>query len=298
MLDTGDSIENAMARAEPGTTIYLRGGTYSQSPNLRPAPGTADDRNILASYPGERAVIRGLPIFNDPDFWTFKDLAFTQGGTARIHLVKIHGGTGWTLNDVEIYGADQTGLLVGRSSTYGPSKNWTIKNSYFHDTGYTPAYLNPGRDATGGLVERNIFADAGTEDAKLGWGGTDVGSHLSEYGVGEVTFRYNTLVSSGSNANLVIAEPSNAQGIEAYRNLFVGSGVDWAVRIDNVEGQLGSNIWVHHNAYFGAAQFAFDFGDSPGVMGQMDANVKVDPNLDSAYRPRNGAAEGYGRYAP
>ena len=296
ILDTNDSIASAMAAAKPGTTIYLRGGTYSQSPNLRPAPGQAGARNVLASYPGEQAVIRGLPTFNDPDYWTFKDLAFTQGSTTRLHLVKIHGGTGWTLDGVEIHGAVQTGLLVGRSTTYGAAHNWTIRRSYMHDTGYTPAYLNPGRDATNGLVERNIFADAGTEGAKLGWGGTDVGAHLGEFGVGEVTFRYNTVVTSGINANLVIAEPSNGQHVEVYRNLFVNSGVDWAVRIDNVEGHLGTDIWVHDNAWFGPTRFAFDFGDAPRVMDQMADNPKLDPRLDGGYRPQNDAAANYGRY--
>ncbi len=297
-LQPGQSIATAMKAAVPGTTIQLRAGTYTESPDLRPNPGTAGARNTLMAYPGEKAVIKGLPVFTDPDYWTFRNLTFTQGAATRLHLVKVHGGTGWELDGVEVYGAAQTGLLVGRSSTYGAPQGWTIRNSTFHDCGYTPAYLNPGRDATGGLVERNLFYDAGTECCKLGWGGTGVANHLGEFGVGEVTFRYNTAVKGGTGPSLVIAEPSDAKLIDVHHNLFVDPGTKWAVRIDNEEGQLGTNVTVHDNAWWdtdSVVKFAYDFGKSPAVMAAMTANVKLDPKLDATYHPTT--AQGYGRYA-
>lgn len=245
-------------------------------------------------------MIKGLPIFNDPDYWTFRDLTFTQGSSSRLHMVKIHGGTGWTLDGVEMYGSSQTLILVGKSATYGAPVNWTIRNSMFHDAGYTTGYFNPGPGSKG-LIERNLFWNAGTETAKIGWGGTDVGSHTSEYGTGTTTFRYNTLY--GATQGFIVAEPGGTDGqrVEAYRNLIVKSSAR-AIRIDDVEGKLGSAVYVHDNAWYDAPVGAYDFGDAPDVMKQMSGNVKVNPDFDavgrSGFHPRNSDAKAYGRYAP
>lgn len=305
-LKPGQSIANAMKAAKPGDTIRLRGGNYDQAINVRPPAGTAHARITLTVDPGERAVVRGLVDLIDLRYWTIEHVAFTQGAAKRLHLVKVVGGTLWDLDGIEVYGAHETGLLVGYSSTYGVPKGWMLRNSTLRDCGNTPAYLNPGRDAIG-LVERNLFLRAGTENVKLGWGGTGVAAHPG--GVGEVDFRYNTCVggaplgvtppaTSRPGPNLVIAEPSNERPVRAHHNLLVGSRVAWSTRIDNEEGQLGTNIEVVDNAYWAAEKFAYDFGKAPAVMAKMARNVRVDPRLDKSYRPTNPAAMGYGRYAP
>lgn len=61
------SISHALGRAEPGQTIYLRGGTYFENVYCA-AAGTADAPITLRSFPGERVIIDGgIPEFQlDP----------------------------------------------------------------------------------------------------------------------------------------------------------------------------------------------------------------------------------------
>lgn len=268
--------------------------------NVHPASGTSSARITLRSYPGERATIAGLQVINGPSYWTFTDLAFKQGSTSGLHMVKIHGGSNWTLDRVEMYGSSQSLLLVGKSGTYGAPVNWAIRNSVFHNAGYTTAYINPGPGSSG-IVERNIFFTAGTETLKVGWGGTAVSTHLSEFGTGTTVVRYNTMY--GASQGFIVAEPGGNAGqrVDAYRNLIVHQSAR-AIRIDNVEGNLGTNVFVHDNAWYDAPTGAYDFGDAPEVMSKMTGNVKIDPQFDSVgvggFHPRNSAAQPYGRYAP
>lgn len=299
-ITTSTSIASAMSAAKPGQTICLRGGTYNQSPNIRPPSGTSTARITLRSYPGERAVIAGIPIFNGLNYWTFTDLTFKQGSSKRLHMVKIHGGTGWILDRVEMYGSSQTLLLVAKSGTYGAPKNWAIRNSFFHDAGYTTAYINPG-PGSNGLVERNLFWNAGTEAAKIGWGGTSVKSYLNEYGTGTTTFRYNTLY--GATQGFIVAEPGGNAGqrVDVYRNLIVKNKAR-ALRVDDVEHNLGGEVYIRDNAWFDAPQGLYDFGHAPDVMKKAYGNVKIDPKFKSigmgGFVPTNAAALAYGRYAP
>jgi hypothetical protein len=50
-------IATAVARAEPGQTVLVRGGTYRQQVPIRETYGTPDAWITLRSFPGERAII-------------------------------------------------------------------------------------------------------------------------------------------------------------------------------------------------------------------------------------------------
>jgi len=295
------TLAKGLASVSAGQTLWVRGGTYDEdlSPTLH--DGSAAARITVRGYPGERATVKGLVRFNDPDYWTISDLAFTWGGgTFDDHMVKVHGGTGWIMERLDIYGSQsRAGLLIARSSSAGAPHDYVLRDSVIHDSANASnLYLNPGLDATGGLIEHNLFFNSPTENAKIGWGGTDVAAHRDEFGAAGVTFRYNTLYHAAQP--LTIAEP--AANVDAYGNLIVAGTKGYLVRLDGVEGQLGSGIRVHDNLGDGASRWCEDFDATPSCGSVNSANVfPRDPLFDSTastgFHPRDSVAAAYGRWA-
>src|SRR5262245_20309798 len=52
------TIQHGVSRLKPGDTLYLRGGTYYEKVRLTRS-GTAEAPIVIASYPGELAVLDG-----------------------------------------------------------------------------------------------------------------------------------------------------------------------------------------------------------------------------------------------
>lgn len=298
----GADLSGVIGQLGPGDTLCLRGGTYRQDVNRTVPSGAPSARITVRSYPGERAVIHGDTTFVGANHWTISDLEFTNPGTAN-PIVRILGGSGWIFERNEVYNGDYAGVLVARSSTAGVPHDYIIRHNAIHDTRASNLYHNPSRHSTGGLIERNLFFNS-TDDQniKLGWGGNQVcsGSNYENFGIGEVTVRYNTLYNAFQP--LAVAESGGGRKVEVHHNL-IGMGTrGYLVRIDNVEGCLEDDVWVHHNAGFDATRFAEDFGHQPTIMGQMTGNFLVsDPQFDSitadGFHPANGDLQLFGRHA-
>ncbi|KAL4809884.1 pectate lyase [Aspergillus unguis] len=94
------SIQDAIDAATPGSTIYLRGGTYSPTTNIQiTKSGTASEPYILRAYDGEDVVIdgeelpgtpadlnasldnadRGILHIQDAAYWEIYDLTLING---------------------------------------------------------------------------------------------------------------------------------------------------------------------------------------------------------------------------
>jgi hypothetical protein len=295
------TLAKGLTTVTAGQTLWLRGGTYDEDFSGTLHDGTAGARITVRGYPGERALVKGLIRFSDPDYWTISDLAFTWGGgTFDDHMVKVHGGSGWVMERLDIYGSQsRAGLLIARSSSAGAPHDYVLRDSVIRDSANASnLYLNPGLDATNGLVERNLFFNSPTENAKIGWGGTDVAAHRDEFGAAGVTFRYNTLYNAAQP--LTIAEP--AANVDAYRNLIIKGSRGYLVRIDGVEGQLGAGISVHDNLGFGADRWCEDFDATPSCAAVGDVSVfPRDPLFDATtaagFHPGDSVAAAYGRWA-
>ncbi|MCW2739630.1 MAG: hypothetical protein JWR45_52 [Blastococcus sp.] len=295
-----------MGRLAPGDTLCVTAGTYAEEvsgplPHGRPgAPIT-----LLGLSAGDRRpVIQGGFALIDPDYWTVSGLLFTNPApvNADRRLVSILGGTGWVFEDNEVVDGPYAGMLVAASTMHGPPTEYVIRHNVIHGTAAANLYLNPSRFSTGGLVEYNLFYDSGTENVKLGWGGDQgcTGPRFEDFGIGEVTFRSNTLHGATRGA-LYIAEPGGRYTVDVYRNLFSGQP-EYLVRYDSVEGCLGDRVTVHDNAGGLAPRFSEDFGDSPVNVGHERGNkFPVDPAYVSetpdGFRPGTAEAQGYGRDA-
>jgi hypothetical protein len=280
-------------------------GTYDEEVSTRPPAGLPTARITLTGLGSGsgRPLIRGGFALVDPDYWTISNLRFTNPSPANPdnRLVSILAGTGWLFEGNEVFDGPYAGLLVGASETAGPPQDYVIRGNAIHDTAATNLYLNPSRSSTGGLVEQNLFFASGTENVKLGWGGDQpcTGQHRKEFGIGGVTFRYNTLHDARRGA-LIIAEPGGLEDVDVYRNLFTGEP-DHLVRYDSVARCLGNRVFVHDNAGGDAPKFSEDFGDSPENVAHEHGNdFPVDPQYQSldadGFRPGNTETRGFGRY--
>ncbi len=301
---------HALPRLKPGDSLYVRGGVYTESIKRTFQVATADRRIIWQAYPGERVVIKGQQSFVRPSFWTISNLEFTVNGPSTDHSVKIHGGAGWVLDGVEIYGNTvHSGLLIGKSSVHGAPRDWVLRNSFIHDTALSNAYVAPSRENVNGLIERNVFWNAkgsASSNVKLGWGGVNVveGYNGIMLGAAGITFRYNTLHSAAQP--LTIAE-ATAGEIKVYRNIITtgrrATSSRMLVRLDSVEGHLGGSIAVYDNLGYDATMFISDLnGRGPVRVADADKGGNVFPrnplfnhtNDRSGFRPADSIAAQYG----
>jgi hypothetical protein len=300
------TIQASLPKLKGGDTLCVRAGIYDEKVTGTVPPGTAASRiTVLGVGEDDQfAEIRGGLALVDPDFWTISGLRVTNPspGGDEDPLVSIVGGTGWIFERNEVVDGPYAGVLVGASQRRGPPTDYIIRDNVVHDTRAANLYLNPSRFSTGGLVERNIFFDSETENAKLGWGGDEgcTGRKFTDFGIGEVTFRYNTL-HHAVLAALIIAEPGGLHDVDVYGNLFTEQP-DQLVRYDSVEGCLGDRVTVRHNAGGAAPRFSQDFEDSSENVEHERGNVfPIDPDYSSTepdgFLPRNPEAQRFGRYA-
>src|SRR5262245_41446909 len=86
--------QKALTVIASGDTIYLRGGTYNLSAQLKPAiAGTAANYCELWAYPGEKPVL---------------NFASTPAGTKGLYLSKDY----WHVKGIEVANATDNGIIV------------------------------------------------------------------------------------------------------------------------------------------------------------------------------------------
>ena len=295
------TLGHALTSLRAGDVLCVHGGDYA-APQVTLPPGTATAPVTVAPAGDGRVLVRGETSLRDPDHWVIRGLEWTNPGGAKA-IVTITAGTGWTFEGNHLFDGGYAGLLVGKSTTYGNPHHYTIRDNVIHGTTASNVYHNPGRDSRGGLIERNLLFDAGTNNLKLGWGGTDVcsGTNYENFGIGEVTVRYNTL--HHADQPLVVAESGGDLPVLVHRNLVSGGTRTFAVRVDNVEGCLRENVSITDNLAHGGSTFIEDFADAPAIISKAVGNVwPRDPRYDSTsgpngFRPLDSVAQGYGRYA-
>jgi hypothetical protein len=294
------TLQSSLSKLKPGDVLCVRGGTYA-APSLTVPRGTAAARITVQPEGSATPVVVGATSLMDPDHWTIRGLKWTNPGSTD-RIVTILAGSSWIFEGNEVTDGAYAGLLVGKSTAHGNPHDYTVRFNVMHDTAASNFYHNPGRESRGGLIERNLFYNSGTQNLKIGWGGTNVctGTNYSNFGIGEVVVRYNTM--HNAKQPFAVAESGGELPIEVYRNLFTGTTSTYAVRLDNVEGCLKDNVNIYDNLGHGGSKFVEDFGDAPAIKSKMRGNVfPHSPLYDSTtlngFRPQSNVARGYGRYA-
>ena len=160
------SLAKALPSLGPGDTLTVDDGTYDERlTDLTLRPGTQFEPIEVVAAPGTQPLIRGLLWLRDADYWHISGINVTWSSDNRDneHMVKFDGGTGWSLTDGEIWGAESyAGILVT-----GDPKDWRLADLFVHSTKKTHGvnqdhliYVSSGFG--GGVIERSILTDTRT----------------------------------------------------------------------------------------------------------------------------------------
>jgi hypothetical protein len=296
------TVSKGLSTLRAGDTLYLRGGTYVEDVSPTLSPGTAQNRITVRNYPGEKPIIKGKVSLSKPDYWTFDGFNVTWNtGTYDEHMVKFVGGTGWILENSEIWGAMSFANILVCCS---PS-DWTIRNSSIHDTYGGEAnifrshniYVNTNLDAGMGLIENNLIFNA-PHGCNVKLAGPGQGSL---FGSANVIVRYNTLYSGIQP--LLIGDGST--NILVERNIIVrGIRPETTTYLLRLYQLVGANNAVRNNLGFDAGKWCLDYDGGNYTCAGIDGGgnlFPIDPQFDSigvsGFHPQNPAAKDYGRYA-
>ncbi len=139
-IDSPLDIYTATKYALPGQPIFLRGGTYYLTSGLsiaRGNDGTANNYKVLASYPGERAVLNfsmatgGFVLTGS--YWKVNGIDVTQT-IGNVKGFNIQGSYN-IIDNVKTYKNGDTGLQISGVST-DPYSKWPAHNQIINCTSY------------------------------------------------------------------------------------------------------------------------------------------------------------------
>jgi hypothetical protein len=152
-------ITRALEAVRPGGTVYIGPGTYHERvayPRL--TPGTASHPVTVRARTAERPVIEGVLWLKQADYWHLQNLRVTWSSSNKRydHMMKMSGGTGWSVEGSELWGArSYAALLVA-----GDAQSWTVAGNSIHDTlptngKYQDHLIYVNSRGSGGVIAHN-----------------------------------------------------------------------------------------------------------------------------------------------
>ncbi len=196
-VSAGQSIQSAINSANPGDTIQIRAGTYTQSFSVS-ISGTDTSPIKIMGYPGERPVIdgqdtRSTGINISGDYIVVSNLKVTNHIG---HDINIDRASHVTLDDLEVY-------VTGRAVFVQYSDNITIKNCYIT----TPTYIARQTDGIYSQVNKNNVYENNTIII--------YNSHTAGHDDAIQMFMDDTMIVRGNYMAQVNNKDSNAQCLNA-----------------------------------------------------------------------------------
>ncbi len=256
-LQSPTTLTEAIARIQPGRTIYMRGGVYSFTETVmiaRGNNGTAGSRKQLYAYGSEKPVLdfygqafdpanRGLTV--NGHYWHIKGLEVRGAGDNGIFI----GGNYNRIENVETHHNKDSGLQISRHSAGAPRAEWPSYNeiiNVFSHNNYDP---DNGEDADG-------FA------AKLTTGPGNVFTGcIAAYNVDDGWDLY----TKGDTGPI---DPVTIRDSIAYRNGATQDGTSTSNSDGNGFKLGGSGIQVNHiienNIAFQNKKHGFTYNSNPG----------------------------------
>jgi len=205
------AVAGAGGKVRPGDTIWVRGGTYADEPDMT-VGGTADAYVVLSGYPGETAVVK-KQFDNTASYVVIQNLTFEGPINRASNQVRLNNCHHVVFTHNEIRNGDyHAGLSVDETH------HMTITYNYIHDNGvdvqhdhgiYFKTTTGPGSVIANNLLINNAARGVSLHD------NTGVGVY-------DVVVAHNTIVSNGS-AGINLNE---ADRITVVNNIVVNNGDD------------------------------------------------------------------------
>lgn len=251
------SFSQGVSMLQPGDTLYIRGGLYTEQINLSRKSGTASAWITIAGYPGETVTIRyvdPLPASYGPikargprGYLIFENLILDGINTTDESKWQIRDGNHhFILRNLEIKNFPTSALFVSADDV-------TIQNCRFRDN---TSSGEPGKRGYGvyysygsnGLIEGNdIFTQVG--------GGIQVypGPVSNLVIRGNKIHDNNTTVNSPIGGIIVLSTHGPISNVSIYNNLIYNngsspkSGPSPGIRVEGAQ-TTGTKIW--HNTIY------------------------------------------------
>jgi hypothetical protein len=261
------TLASAITRVAAGGTIYLRGGTYSNSATITIAAGnngTSSARKTISNYPGETPVLNFSAQSEDPanrglqlngNYWHLYGFHVEHAGDNGIF---VGGSNNIIERTVTAYNRD-SGLQISRIASDTPSSQWPSNNLILSAESHDNADSD-GEDADGfaskltsgtGNVFRYTVSHNNIDD---GW---DLYTKTDTGAIGPVTIEYSLSYGNGTLSNGTV----NANG---DRNGYKLGGDDIAV-----------NHIVQHDIAYNNGHHGFTYNSNPGSM-TISSNASID----------------------
>jgi hypothetical protein len=278
--------------------LLVRGGVYREElVRLRIKQGRPARRIVVAAFPGERPLVRGLFRLREPSYWTVDGVDVTWDprlGTGRgspQHMVKLTGGVGWVWSHSEIWGARAGANVLISGRLDGEPANWSFTENCVHGV-EPPAWVRRGSNiALGDMVEagpgsitRNvIFAVRGGRNIAFGL-------NASSGGPTGVRVAYNTMY----GGNVALSFAGEAADIVVERNLLGGPSSGALVRSRQLAGE---DVVIRDNVGVDSGRFFFE---NTGTLRTGNGNILAEVAFDDVstcrgLRAADGVALSYGR---
>ena len=149
-------ITTALNRAKAGTTVYLRGGTYSEIVATS-VQGTPGHWVTLTNYPGEQPVLSGAAFYHPND--TSHDVLLTLNSPSYVRVVGI------TVQDLESFTYDGALLFI-----HGGGDHVEVRDCHFtHTIGTFGRAISVAADVPTPLT--NLVIDSNLVENTHAWNG-------------------------------------------------------------------------------------------------------------------------------
>ena len=293
------TLRSSLPKLIPGQMLLVRGGVYREElVRLRIKDGRPARRIVVAAFPGERPLVRGVVRLREPSYWTVDGLDVTWDPRlttrgAPQHMVKLTGGVGWIWSHSEIWGARAGANVLISGRLDGEPADWSFTENCVHGVD-PPRWVARGSnialgdmdDAGPGSITRNVVFAVGA--------GRNIAFGLNPRSGGptDVSVAYNTVY--GGNVALSFAGETTDVVVE--RNLLGGTSSGVLVRSRQLDGE---DDVVHDNAGVDSGRFFFE---ETGTLRKGNGNILADVAFSDistcgGLRSRDGVALSYGRDA-
>lgn len=266
--------ENVLAA---GDTLFIRSGTYTESPTLGSnGNGTSSARTVIAGYPSERPIIRGMFTINERTWVHIKN--FTQeGGVSGIYGIQACAIQNSIIEDIIADDNSNTNFrLCSGSGDAGVVRNVIVRNVRGNGS-----VVNNGLSLSSDSGPANRVDNVLVEDAEFGnnfadaivainiFGGGFTCNRCTLYGSGEdgIDFKgdfndgvnitiSNSYIHSNAGHGLFFNEDFGWRNVRIFKNRFVdnqsSTGHITALGFSALQGsevrQIWGNLFVHTNS--------------------------------------------------
>ncbi|GAB3842727.1 family 16 glycoside hydrolase [Dactylosporangium cerinum] len=261
------TLASAITRVTTGGTIFMRGGTYSQSSTITIATGnngTSGATKNITAYPGETPVLNFSAQSEDPanrglavngNYWRVTGIVVERAGDNGIFV----GGSNNVFERVVTRFNRDSGLQISRTASDTPKAQWPANNLVISSESHDNADSD-GEDADGfaakltvgtGNVFRYTVSHNNIDD---GW---DLYTKTDTGAIGPVTIQDSLSYNNGTLSNGTV----NTNG---DRNGYKLGGEDIGVN------HVVQRSIAYHNGHHG-----FTYNSNPGSM-TISNNLSID----------------------